>query len=393
MLRPDRWQISVRFFAVSCLLTFLLRVYLCRLGSNFDYDSFNLVGDLMVKGKNVYASTDRYNYAPVWMWVLYFLKLVSGSHFRYGLSAFISLVDVAIAGVLFQRGNRMAALLILFSPVCIIISGFHCQFDNLAILIGLVAVRYAETRKSYKVAGLAGLNTREIMILAFIVGFSITTKHVLIFFPFWFLFIRDIKFFRRILLCGLPLAVFMLSFLPYLSAWHDIKENVFKYGSSGNLVFYHLFLPDALNSVLLFISLKLYKLIFIFLMIFSGYFLRSRVFMEQLLFYCAFMVLFSCSLYTHYLIIPMLFFAYFPNRFWIWYNLVGLFFFLIQHDQFNYASKLYQVLPRTSDFIELYTYYPLVFILFLAVVNVCRPDLLSRRSLKRAAGFIYRSKI
>jgi len=207
-LNVKKWNISPVVFIVSCVVTFLIRVYLAHFGYNFDLDSFRIVADLMQQGKNVYINTDRYNYAPVWMWILYFIKLVSFSHFRYAVAAFISLVDVAIAIVLYKRGNKLASLLILYSPVCAIISGYHNQFDNLAILIGLLAVRYAETRKNYAPKGLSGLSMKEIVIFALLLGISISTKHVLIFFPFWFLFMSGLKFQQRLVLVFLPIVLF-----------------------------------------------------------------------------------------------------------------------------------------------------------------------------------------
>jgi len=148
-----------------------------------------------------------------------------------------------------------------------------------------------------------------------------------------------------------------------------------------------MFFPSALNTFIFYLSSDLYKPIYYILTIAVGYFVRKRPLIEMLAFYCAFMLLFSCSLFTHYMVIPMLFFAFFENRFWIWYNIVGLIFFIFQHDQFNMVARIQEKHERTALFMEAYMYYVLTFILFLAIIDVSRPGLLGKRLLKRIARF------
>ncbi|NDC42048.1 MAG: hypothetical protein EBZ77_10945, partial [Chitinophagia bacterium] len=148
-LSPPVWMLTPAVFVASLLITFVMRLWLSTLGHNFDFESYMEVVGLMERGKNVYAETCRYNYAPAWMWILLGLKTAFGAQFRLAVAVVPSLADIAIAWLLYRRGNKLPALLFVWAPVCIMISGFHNQFDNLAILIALLAVRYAETRTNY----------------------------------------------------------------------------------------------------------------------------------------------------------------------------------------------------------------------------------------------------
>ena len=55
----------------------IARFWAGTLGHNFDFDSYRVVADLMAQGKNVYASTDRYNYGPVWFTVIHALDVLA----------------------------------------------------------------------------------------------------------------------------------------------------------------------------------------------------------------------------------------------------------------------------------------------------------------------------
>jgi hypothetical protein len=48
-------------------LGFGLRIGLAHFGHNFDFDSFQIVAGLVQDHENVYASTTRYNYGPIWL--------------------------------------------------------------------------------------------------------------------------------------------------------------------------------------------------------------------------------------------------------------------------------------------------------------------------------------
>ena len=63
----------------------LARVGLSQVGLNFDFESYEIVADIVRQGKTVYAETGRYNYGPLWFYVLAGLKALSGEGFRVAL--------------------------------------------------------------------------------------------------------------------------------------------------------------------------------------------------------------------------------------------------------------------------------------------------------------------
>ncbi len=105
--------------ALLCLGV-LARFLAMKRGHNFDFDSWNIVGDIAKNGGNVYAETVRYNYGPVWYLLLGLFKGVAGlfSHpglFRYSMVGFLTLVDLGIWFMLKKYFGYVAAFLFFLS--------------------------------------------------------------------------------------------------------------------------------------------------------------------------------------------------------------------------------------------------------------------------------------
>jgi hypothetical protein len=216
------------------------RVSVARLGHNWDMNSWQIAADLVAQGKNVYVSTPRYNYGPPWFLVLGGLRWlqertaatlhVSGPEaFHWYVAGFLSLVDVAIAALLARRAGATAALLFMFFPVGVFISGFHSQFDNVAILLALLAwvilKPAVDTPSSWT----------RVLVSAVVLGLSLSTKHVMAFFPVWLLMSPAALPRRRaIALTVVAYAVFFASFVPFArapDATEAIAGHVFQYRS------------------------------------------------------------------------------------------------------------------------------------------------------------------
>jgi len=107
-------------------------------------DSWQIMVDIADRGDNVYASTERYNFAPGWF--PYPARLeragpgTTRTFFRYFVAGFLGLGDAGIFFILWRQleGWRPAGFFL--NPISIIVSGYQCNFDNLAILLGLLAV-------------------------------------------------------------------------------------------------------------------------------------------------------------------------------------------------------------------------------------------------------------
>lgn len=325
------------FFFLLALLAVSLRLLISLKGANWDMGSYLIVSDIVLKGENIYQSTDRYNYGPLWGYILAALKAI-GFGFRYFLSLFLSFVDLGIAFLLFKRNNFSAAVLFLFSPIAIIISGFHSQFDNLAILITFFAVFYADKKNKFNCAEKEYLTITDTLIFSGILSLSLITKHIFIFFPIWQFFrIREWK--QRLIVLALPAVLFLISFLPYLpEGFEGIKNNVFLYSSKDNAPLYYAFFNRIADMIFtpLHISTKyLPKILFFGMMILCGYLFRKKSLFDNFIFYLMCVVLFSSAVACQYLAIPVLFTAVYPNFFSILYNVVVFLYFTISYEELD----------------------------------------------------------
>jgi hypothetical protein len=231
VVRPAHPRVRVVFIVAVVAAGIALRLAAAQDRPNWDFDSFRLVAAIRAHGGNVYAETARYNYGPVWFLVLQGLDGLTracadpAAAFRLALVGLLTLVDVAIAAILLGRYGVRAAALFFLNPISIVISGHHNQFDNLALLIGLVAMLAWEREER------AGRGHPASLCL---VGLSLMTKHLLFAFPLW-LAVRE-RGARALIALLLPAAMFLLSFLPW---WVDgadgIVHNVFLHRSLANM--------------------------------------------------------------------------------------------------------------------------------------------------------------
>jgi hypothetical protein len=300
------------FFAVI-VIGVAARLLVATRGHNFDMDSWRIVTDIVDHDGNVYASTERYNYGPVWFHVLYVLNLLAGHNetvFRYFISGFLSLVDAGIFFILWRKFGKLAASFFFLNPVSIIITGYHSQFDNFALLLGLWAViLFGDDFER-------PLDRRKYLGLL-LLGFSLMTKHVLFAFPLW-LAVKQKGLLQKCAVLLVPVACFALGFVPYWAGGKSgIIENVFSYSSTNTEHFYNFFVPAAVrfcfNSRTLWLfMLGLFALIH-----------RRRPALESLLLYTCVLVATAPATTNQYLAIPIAFTAVFINAFTMLYTAVA----------------------------------------------------------------------
>ena len=325
---------------------FMLSIVLCGLamrflvatrGHNYDFESYVLVANIVDNGSNVYASTTRYNYGPIWFQVLHIMFQMASRNvviFRYILVAFLSLVDLAIFTILHQKLGKTVAYLFFLNPISIIITGYHNQFDNLALLLGMLAVIAIEDNYEKPI------NKRKLLGLL-ILGLSLATKHVLFAFPIW-LAVKQKGIFQKIIVILVPIFVFISLFTPY---WKDgnqgIIQNVFLYKSFNNEYFYKIFIPDGIQAMLSSTTVWIILLI-IFAVIF-----RQRKSIDSLLLYTCVLLVASPAIANQYLAIALPFVAANLNPFTLSYTLAGTIHLLIDgaglhvHKSQNLANATY----------------------------------------------------
>ena len=303
----------------------MARMLVATYGHNYDMDSYRIIAGIMDHGGNVYAETPRYNYGPVWFQTIHAIDLVAGHQrvvFRYFMAGFLSLVDVGIFFVLWKKYGRAAAAFFFLNPISVIITGYHSQFDNLAVLLGLFSVLlmqddFDKPVGSRKFCGLL------------VLGLSLMTKHLLFVFPFW-LAVKQKGLGQKAIVVMVPILVFLAGFAPY---WHDgsqgIIANVFQYKSANNEYFYKMFVPQGLQCMFSGLAVWFFSLaVFAFLC-------RKKTSIESLLLYTAVLVATSPAIANQYLATPIPFVATHMNPFTILFTGAGVLHLLVDVNGFN----------------------------------------------------------
>jgi len=222
------------FFVLAAVLIGLAgRFYLIMTYvGNYDYYSYDIVAGIVSRGGNIYVETNRYNYSPVWAFILLGLgRIMDRIHVPYHVVirtflTIVDLIDAAIIGYLASRTSPgrgwISFAAYLANPVTILLTGYHGQFENLAMLPVLTATALMTRPRSHTPGVL-------IWILA---TCSILIKQLSIF-SVWMLYVYAFKGRRAVLAMIVSLVVFAGSFLPYLPAGADgVVHNVLLYQSA-----------------------------------------------------------------------------------------------------------------------------------------------------------------
>lgn len=294
----------------------LLRFYLSTLGHNYDMESFERVAWAGWRGESVYAATDRYNYAPLWFFALTGLKHLQiffvGIENSFGAADFHSWVtSLVIFGELFLFFGlrkclnewRTPLVAVFFSPVAILLTGYHSQFDVWALAFGAWAWHFAVQRGQWTWG-------------AVLMGLSLAVKHWLIFLPALLVFAPNLHWRERIGFSAVSYGLFLASFLPFVfdaPSRAGILRNVFGYSSADGIAL----LPYMLRFAHL--GGEFFKLLHPFLVAFSVVWAMRKISLHGALgVYVLIFVAAAPAMATQYLYAPaaMLFFLGF--RGWAW---------------------------------------------------------------------------
>lgn len=305
LLEPH-WPKNNTFNFICVLLAICLgltvRIYLASTTTgNYDMESYRIVSDLVLDGKNIYANTYRYNYSPLWAYVLAFFRQIEIVYLiplSFSIRFFLSLVDVGTLIILLLLAKKLVipltrvAVLFFLNPVSIILTGHHGQFDNLTILLILCGAYLFLTKRhgviSWLFMTMAGITKHHVF------------NEILIILKTW------LKSWGKILfLFCLSAALFWLSFLPY---WQEGKvfiiSNVFLYRASSGLGGYGIpnlmarlkFDPQWINY---------YHYFFYYVYILFPLLLPTKQILKRLLLVILFMLSFMPGFATQYVVLPI----------------------------------------------------------------------------------------
>ena len=306
---PNASQKSFRHVLSAAIFVVVLgvgvRFALTSFGHNFDFESYTIVATVTAQGGNVYHETDRYNYGPAWFNVLHGLQVLADRtgnphNFRYFIVGLLTLVDLAIAWLIARRFSLLLGAVFFLNPISMFITGYHNQFDNFALLIGLIGVLWYEKHAAKE-------HLRAFIIFTCLLGLSLILKHVLLFFPIW-IALRERGALRRFLALAVPYGLFLLSFLPYVKGGAaGIQQNVFLYASAANAPLLNAFTFGHR------VSNDVGVAIFIVALVGVGVLARRLPLPYAFALYGAALVAFSSSIVIQYFAIPMLFLILFPS--------------------------------------------------------------------------------
>lgn len=356
---------------LSCFAGVFLRFWVMSYGHNFDFQSYCIVGELASKLENVYAATHRYNYGPIFFCILGTLfkisQYVSSDNFltyRILVVGLLTLVDLGIMFWISCRYSIKAGIIFFLNPISIIISGYHNQFDNIAIFFALISCCYYNEDKE--------INKKDLKFLFFIT-ISLITKHIFYILPFWLLVKKGLPFKKRILYAFVPPMIFLLSFVPFIinndDAFHGILNNVFLYRSVNN--------SPLLSGFYSVINLpnQYWFIIFVVMMILLAFVIRNQPYEYQILFYMLVMVAFSSALANQYLVIPVVALCILSKGIYRYSYFIAMStFLLINGNGLHILNWLTNIIPE-SKLINIMSWYDkkgyclAAYILFISVIS------------------------
>jgi hypothetical protein len=287
---------------------------------NFDMDSYEIVVGIAHRGVNVYAETERYNYSPVWLMILIAFKQIQIAmpvvHFHFIVKSFLCCVDLLTLGVLLFIANIRklppvrTAILFYLSPVSFLVTGYHGQFENFAVLLVLTGI--------LMYLGFAARPVLRVVLLWLFATAGMIVKHN-VFYELVICLNYSIKrYWIKVSLFVTSVSIFLLLFVPYWKTGSaGIIEHVFKYGSYAGVY--------GLTSLF---KLPQLKYLFIAAMFVFPLFLKSRDIIAQCLLGMLFFLTFTTGFAVQYLVLPVALGALRPSKFLLLYTLAASILFL-----------------------------------------------------------------
>ena len=289
---------KIAFVLLLYILGVIMRYWAMSIGSGFDFESYCIVGDLASRFESVYAGTTRYNYGPIFFMIQGICYAISHifsmdveQTYRVILVGLFTLTDFGIAMWIGRQYGLKKSLIFFLNPISIVITGYHNQFDNMAILLALISCWYYNEEEKF---------SKKDWLFVLFMSLSLIMKHILFIFPFWLLVKKGLPVKKKLVYVFMPPIIFGCSFLPFvignIDALKGVIYNVFLYRS-------HAISP--LLGKLLGIPVQFYFPLYILLMVVMAFLVRGQTYEYLLLLYFISMFTFSSSMAPQYYIIPV----------------------------------------------------------------------------------------
>ncbi len=152
--KTPSWLARLSVILVIATVVRFVPLLLLPFGASYDVESFQRVGQALLQGQEVYASAlvaGRHPYLPMQLYLIgsaWQMSVITATPFVWWLKAPNVIADLAITVLLYKASLRIGraqltaagvALLYGVSPVAMLISAYHGQFDSLTLLLLLLA--------------------------------------------------------------------------------------------------------------------------------------------------------------------------------------------------------------------------------------------------------------
>jgi hypothetical protein len=325
-----------------------LRLLLATGSYNFDVLQWLNIGQITRSHIDIYSYSNYYNYSPVWFFVLGLLDrfslLFGFTAQSFIIRAFLSLVDVITFLLLYKIAIQRnlpplkTAALFFLSPIAIIISGHHGQFENMAILFLLLALYFTEKKHTAK-------KVKNKFVFIFLT-LGLIMKHIVIFPVLYFFLLFYKNRFLAIFLFCTSCAIFLLTLAPFFPfSGAQIVKRVFLYGGVEGLYGMTYFLGNIFSGssfsgpgLYLF-----YKVIFVLTYLIFVLLVRPKDIARGILLSILFFLTFTSGIGAQYFVLPVAFGVFFPTKWFYLYTVAVTLFFLGSVDELNiYTFKVFE---------------------------------------------------
>lgn len=223
---------SVRVALILLSLTLVTRLpFLLIKHLPYDIESYQIVAQILRDGKSVYQETTRYNYPPLWFWIIRAADLTSQKLYislHTGIKLLIFLFEFLNSFLIYLAAQKLnspktSALVAAFgyalNPIPILVSGYYGQFDTIMIFWLLLAWYFFNFAQE----------KRRLYLSAISLSISIWLKLVPVFLlPVFLLKIKSWK--DKVFYTTVSLLPTSLSLIAYwLRSPQGIINNVFRY--------------------------------------------------------------------------------------------------------------------------------------------------------------------
>ncbi|OGW79372.1 MAG: hypothetical protein A3G33_03255 [Omnitrophica bacterium RIFCSPLOWO2_12_FULL_44_17] len=319
---------SKRVLFLIIALGTLIRFFLAyATDGNFDMGGFIFIADVAHKGGNIYLETHRYNYSCAWFLISGFLSNIQNSFPTLGYPlihrVFLSCVDLATLWLLMEiarikgLSRPKTAIFFYLNPVSFLLTGFHGQFENLALLMIILGI-YCYLRLENK-----PLMKKGLLWLFSTIGMIV--KHNIFYATLICANFLAKRHIIRFVLFTISVALFLLTFLPYWSVAHKaIIDNVFHYGGITDVYGITSFLHIPGAKYLFIIGLFLYCLL-----------LKNKDILKQCLLGSLFFLTFTTGYGIQYFVLPIAFASLRPSKGFLLYTIVATIFIMAGHANVN----------------------------------------------------------